>query len=140
MIKIFKYLQLTFIYLLLGHLALSSTFRWLATFFKFWCVTTNLPFYYLKTASLSLMFKPFGTSVWKCLIYLPILVWFHLVSWHINHCRLMPNLVYSNILDMMSILKLTKLNSCKYCYVSLTILSNISHLFTHSSIIKQFFF
>ena len=31
-------------------------------------------------------------------------------------------------------------NSSKYCYVSLTIQFNISHLFTHSYMIKQFYF
>ena len=36
--------------------------------------------------------------------------------------------------------KSTKLNSSKYCYVSLPIQLNIRHLFTHSYIIKQFYF
>ena len=35
---------------------------------------------------------------------------------------------------------LTKLNGSKYCYVLQTIQSNISHLFTHSQMIKQFYF
>ena len=33
----------------------------------------------------------------------------------------------------------TKLNGSKYCNVSLTILLNISHLFTHSLSVKQFY-
>ena len=41
---------------------------------------------------------------------------------------------------MISRRKLAKLNSSKYCYVSLTIQLNISHLFTHSQMIKQFYF
>ena len=32
----------------------------------------------------------------------------------------------------------TQLNGPKYAYVSLTIQLNISHLFTHSSLIEQF--
>ena len=36
--------------------------------------------------------------------------------------------------------KSNKLNCSKYCYVSLTIQLNNSHLFTHSSMIKQFYF
>ena len=36
--------------------------------------------------------------------------------------------------------KQTKLDSSKYCYVSLKIQLNISHLFTHSSMTKQFYF
>ena len=34
----------------------------------------------------------------------------------------------------------TQLNGSKYCYVSLTIQLSISHLFTHSWMIKQFYF
>ena len=37
-------------------------------------------------------------------------------------------------------IQLTKLNSSKYWYVSLTIQLNISHSFTHSWMIKQFYF
>ena len=33
--------------------------------------------------------------------------------------------------------KLTKLNSSKYCYVSLTVQLNISHLFTRSQMINN---
>ena len=36
--------------------------------------------------------------------------------------------------------KSTKLNNFKYCYVSLTIQFYISHLFTHSYMIKQLYF
>ena len=36
--------------------------------------------------------------------------------------------------------KSTKLNGFKYCCVSLTIQLNISHLFTHSKMIKRFYF
>ena len=43
----------------------------------------------------------------------------------------MPNPVYTYIY-MICKHKSTKLNSSKYCYVSLTIELNISHLFTHS--------
>ena len=31
-------------------------------------------------------------------------------------------------------------NGSKYCYVSLTIQLNICHLFTHSQMVKQFYF
>ena len=34
----------------------------------------------------------------------------------------------------------TQLISPKYCYVSLTIQFNFNHLFTHSKMIKQFYF
>ena len=34
----------------------------------------------------------------------------------------------------------TQLNGSKYCYVPQTIQLNISHLFTHNLIIKQFYF
>ena len=34
----------------------------------------------------------------------------------------------------------TKLNDSKYCYVSPTILLNISHLFIHTKVIKLFYF
>ena len=34
----------------------------------------------------------------------------------------------------------TQLNGSKYCYVSLTIQLKISHLFTHTEMIKQFYF
>ena len=36
--------------------------------------------------------------------------------------------------------KSTKFNGSKYCYASQTIQLNNSHLFTHSSMIKQFYF
>ena len=36
-------------------------------------------------------------------------------------------------------LESTKLNGRKYCYVSLTIQLTISHLFTNSWMIKQFY-
>ena len=34
----------------------------------------------------------------------------------------------------------TQLNSSKYCCVSLTIQLDISHLFTHNKMVKQFYF
>ena len=34
----------------------------------------------------------------------------------------------------------SKLNGSKYCYVSLTIQLNISHLFSHNLMIKEFYF
>ena len=37
-----------------------------------------------------------------------------------------------------AILHVSKLDGCKYCYVSLTIQLNISHFFIHILMIKQF--
>ena len=60
------------------------------------------------------------------------LVWFYCISTIVGY--LMPNLVYSYILDiyMISKYKSTKLSSSKYCYVSQAIQLNIIHLLTHS--------
>ena len=44
----------------------------------------------------------------------------------------MPNPVYIYIIDKICKYKPKKLNGFKYFYVSLTIQSTISHLFTHS--------
>ena len=60
------------------------------------------------------------------------MVWFYGISTIVGY--LMPNLVYTYILDIYMICKhkSTKLNGSKYCYVSLTIQLNSSHLFIHS--------
>ena len=83
-------------------------------------------------------------------------IWFGLVLWHINNCRLFNakssfyiyilNIWFVNtfcrftqlndqtllILTIQLTISQKKLNSSKYCYVSLTIQSNISYLFTYS--------
>ena len=68
-------------------------------------------------------------------IYQIYTIWFGWVLWHINHCRLFNAksslYIYIKYIWFVNI-KSTKLNSFKYCYVSLTIQLNISHLFKHS--------
>ena len=60
------------------------------------------------------------------------LIWFYGISTIVDY--LMPNLIYTYILDIYMICKhkSTKLNNSKYCYVSLKIQLNVSYLFTHS--------
>ena len=71
--------------------------------------------------------------------------WFGFALWHMNHYRSLNaksyifKYIYINIY-MICQHKSKKLNHFNYCYVSLTIQSNISHLFTHSWMIKQFYF
>ena len=51
------------------------------------------------------------------------------------------SLCYDSTWDLTKVSrKLTKLNGSKYCYVSLTIQLNISHLFIYSSMIQKFYF
>ena len=51
-------------------------------------------------------------------------------------CKHILLINFSNELKLI----LLQLNGSKYFYLSLTILLNISHLFTYSQMIKQFYF
>ena len=92
--------------------------------------------------------------VYVCLVWFGS-VWFDGVSTIVDY--LMPNPVFAYILNVwfVNILKIQtvkwsdsyipnnsilKLNGSKYCYLSLTIQLNISHLFAHSLMIKLFYF
>ena len=84
------------------------------------------------------------------------MIWFGLVWWHINHCRLfntksflyiyikytwfVNTFCWKHYKMNLSSYFCTQLNGSKYWYISLTIQLNISHLFTHSWMIKQFYF
>ena len=61
---------------------------------------------------------------WFCL------VWFYGISTIESY--LMPDPVHTYMIYMICKQMSTKLDSSKYCYVSLTIQLNISHLFTHN--------
>ena len=59
-----------------------------------------------------------------------VLVWFHGISTIVGY--LTPKTVYAHIIDSYDL--------PKYCYVPQAFQINISHLFTYSKLIKQFYF
>ena len=77
-------------------------------------------------------------SLFNVKSFLYIYIGFGLVLWHINHCWLYNDkyFIYIHILNIWFLNTFitfwTQFNVFKYCYVSLTIQLNISHLFTRT--------